>query len=239
MVSRDEIRRMFSLLAPDYDRFNFWSSLGMDRAWRRRLVGEVHQGKEARFLDIGAGTGDLAFLAAKCVQNRSSYVVGMDFSFEMLDRAKGRAVRKSERSQEPFWIQARAESLPFPQSSFDVVISAFVLRNLQRAGVVRESLQEACRVLRPSGRLLFLDLTRPQTRFLAWGHRLYLKTIVPLVGKVLFGPRWPGAYLESTIEELWPAERYQGLFRDAGFNEFSVKPLMGGVVSLFVGVKEC
>jgi demethylmenaquinone methyltransferase / 2-methoxy-6-polyprenyl-1,4-benzoquinol methylase len=209
---------MFSALAPDYERFNRWSSLGLDGVWRRALIRET--APAARVLDLGTGTGDLPRRAG-----RAGWT-GLDISFEMLAAARPAAPGAG-------WVQASAENLPFSAGSFDAAVSAFVLRNLQKAQILETSLAEIRRVLRPTGRLIFLDLTRPRFAPLRWGHGVYLRTALPAVGRAVFGPRWPGDYLKSSIDELWPEARLREAFESAGFGRFQVRPLWGGVVSLF------
>ncbi len=167
-------------------------------------------------------------------------MTGLDFSFEMLGRAnvltKGdRRFRGSAIS----WVQAGAQALPFPAGCFDAVVSAYVLRNLHKAGFLQACLSEAFRVLRPSGRLLFLDLTRPKGWLLRQGHGIYLKTVVPGVGRWLFGGRWPGDYLKDSIDGLMPEGSLKNLFENAGFSETRIRPLWGGIVSLFEAAKPC
>jgi demethylmenaquinone methyltransferase / 2-methoxy-6-polyprenyl-1,4-benzoquinol methylase len=224
-VDSNDIRRMFSGLAPEYDRFNRWSSLGLDDRWRKTLAREVPPG--AAVLDLGCGTGALTRLLADRPK-----VVGVDFSGEMLRRAKALPGGDSIA-----WTEASADALPFPDASFDAVVSAYVLRNFQRAGLLEKALAESFRVLRSGGKLLFLDLTRPRNPLLRLGHDAYVRTVVPAVGKALFGARWPGEYLRGSIEELWPPDRLRAAFEAAGFRRVDIRPLWGGTVSLFSGVK--
>jgi demethylmenaquinone methyltransferase/2-methoxy-6-polyprenyl-1,4-benzoquinol methylase len=134
-------------------------------------------------------------------------------------------------------IQASAGGLPFASSKFDAVVSAYVLRNLQQGGLLAESLAEFHRVLAPGGKLVFLDLTRPRFAPLRWGHWIYLKTALPAIGRACFGARWPGAYLRRSIADLPSEDRLRSLWLSAGFRGFNIRPLWGGVVSLFIGSK--
>ncbi len=213
---------MFSGLAPRYRDFNRWASLGMDQRWRRVAVREIAGSR--RVLDVGAGTGELTALAAKS----GARVVGIDISAEMLHGARRRDLGRA-------WIQASGDNLPFRSGSFDAVISAYVFRNLFRAGILEASLREARRVLAPGGKLVFLDLTKPGGGFLRWGHGLYNRTVLPALGRWFFGALWPGEYLAASIEALPPAEALHVVFQKTGFESFRIRPLWGGVVSLFIG----
>ncbi len=220
----DDIREMFSRLVPEYNRFNQWSSLGMDRLWRRAVVSQLPPGSHV--LDVGTGTGDLLGLSRR----RGHSGVGLDISLEML-RETGRNISGAS------LVQASAGALPFSSERFDAVVSAYVLRNLQQCGLLAESLAEFHRVLAPGGKLVFLDLTRPRFGPLRWGHWIYLKTVLPAVGRACFGARWPGVYLRRSIAELPSEDRLRSLWKSAGFRSFDIRPLWGGVVSLFIGSK--
>lgn len=215
---------MFSRLAPRYDSFNRWSSLGLDGWWRKRLIARLPAGVDV--LDVGCGTGDLSLLAAA----KGHRVTGLDFSPDMLEIARRRGPGLT-------WVQASAAGTGLPDASFGAVVSAYVMRNLYRGGLLDGSLREAFRVLRPGGRLMFLDLTRPRNGFLRRGHAIYMKTALPCIGRLVCGDRWPGDYLKTSIEELPPEAVLGKAFESVGFQNFRIVPLSGGIVSLFIAEK--
>ncbi|MBL8024372.1 MAG: class I SAM-dependent methyltransferase [Elusimicrobia bacterium] len=223
------IGRMFSSLAGRYRAFNRWSSLGLDTRWRRCLLKEVSGAQ--RVLDLGTGTGDLAW-GIQASSSAGTVVAGIDLSLDMLRQA-----RHYGEGGLPLWSQGSAAGIPFKTGCFDAVVSAFVLRNLWVGGVLPESLRECARVLESGGRLVFLDLTRPGNFWLRWGHCLYNRTMVPLWGRVFFGKEWPGSYLANSIQALPSPQDLRQLFEESGFSHFEHRPLSGGVVSLFIGKK--
>jgi demethylmenaquinone methyltransferase/2-methoxy-6-polyprenyl-1,4-benzoquinol methylase len=150
----------------------------------------------------------------------------------MLEEARKRP--GADRAQ---WRQGSAAGLPFPDGRFDAVVSAYVMRNLYKGGLLEESLREAFRTLKAGGRLMFLDLTRPGNAAVRWGHGLYLKTLLPLIGRIVCGPAWPGSYLRTSIEDLPPEPALRDAFQAAGFKDFKIVPLTGGIVSLFIAQK--
>lgn len=183
-----------------------------------------------RVLDLGTGTGDLACQIVK--HQPGAFVVGADLSFDMMAEGNQGASIPS-----PVWVQAGGEALPFRGASFDSVVSAFVLRNLFMGGVLAASLRESSRILGAGGRLIFLDLTRPTNVLVCWGHGIYGKTALPLIGRLMFGKNWPGAYLSGSIRALPSGETMGKLFIENGFSSYECRPLWGGIVSLFIGKK--
>jgi len=224
MPSPDDVRRMFSRLAPRYDVFNRWASFGLDAFWRERVAGRLRAGED--ILDLGCGTGDLTLLAAE----KGCRVVGLDFSEDMLEIA-----RRRRPSLE--WIQAEAMRIPLPDGRFDAVVSAFLLRNLYRSGALDGTLREARRLLKNGGRLIFLDLSLPANPVLRFGHAVYLHTILPLVGRIAAGASWPGRYLTDSIEAFPPTPAIRDSLESAGFQDPGIESFYGGVISLITAKK--
>ena len=171
------VHTMFARVAKHYDRLNRVLSLGQDVKWRRWVVDLAHLPSGAKVLDIGTGTGDLA----REVLHRDSLAlaVGGDLSMQMMRR--GRARQGSERIQ---WLNTDALHLPFPEASFDAVISGYLIRNVAD---VRQALAEQYRVLKPGGSVVCLDTTPLPS---GWRHgpaHFYLSSIVPLLGRFVAG----------------------------------------------------
>jgi len=220
------IRSMFDRIATDYDRFNAWASLGLDKHWRKILIGRVPE--SARVLDIATGTGDVAFLAVQA----GHAVVGLDFSERMLAQAKVKDKENRIR-----WMNGSADRLPFSDRSFDCITSAFALRNIR--GCLEAAFRENFRVLRKNGKVLHMDFGRPKSALSRWGHRVHLSYGIPLIGQWLCKDRWPKGYLENTIEEFYEPAQVVSMLKQAGFESVSHTPLSLGVVQLFEGTKTC
>jgi len=218
------IRAIFDGIAPDYDRFNAWASLGLHHRWRKALVNRIP--KDARVLDIATGTGDVAFLAAEAGHS----VVGLDFSERMLAKAREKDAQGKIR-----WVSGSADKLPFSDRSFGCITSAFALRNLR--GCLEGVFKENLRVLKQGGKVLHLDFGRPTSSMSRWGHRLHLTYGVPFIGQWICGSRWPKGYLETTIENFYEPADVERKLRAAGFSDVSHTPLLWGVVQLFEGIK--
>jgi len=219
------VQRMFNGIAPRYDSFNRWASLGMDAGWRRAAIGRLNVPEGGRILDIATGTGDLAFAAAR----HGCEVVGCDFAGEMITLARDKARSRNEGARTAFHV-ARAERLPYPDASFDGVVSAFAMRNVRP--MLDAVLGEACRVLRPGGRLVILEFSEPRLAPVRWGHTLYTRVLVPQIGRALTGDATPFEYLNRSID-AWdrPAEFADRIGR-AGFGDVGYRLLSFGTVAL-------
>jgi demethylmenaquinone methyltransferase/2-methoxy-6-polyprenyl-1,4-benzoquinol methylase len=220
----ESVARLFDRLAPAYDRFNRVSSLGLDRLWRRRATADLKPGWNV--LDIGCGTGDLSLAALRKVRP-AGRVTGVDFSESMLGLARGKASRVKAAGIS--FIRAGADRLPFDDGAFDAVVSAFVLRSL--AAICAREIR---RVLRPGGMAFLLELNRPSVPGLRQMHSLYLRIMVPAIGRLMAGSRWPRDYLESTVFRFPEPEVYGKYFTDAGMECLSIERLSLGAASLLV-----
>ncbi len=216
---------MFNALVPEYDRFNRLSSLGLDVRWRREVAALFP--KDARILDVGTGTGDLAQKFAE----RGCTVVGADFCDKMI----GAAQRKLAGYPNASFVVATADELPFEPRTFDGLTSAFVVRNLFQGEAMAQSFREFYRVLKPGSQMVHLELTRPRIPLLSAGHRAYLRWVLPALGRLSFGERWPNDYLKGSIERFPEPKAVAQQMRWAGFERTSFYPLSGGIAGLFVG----
>jgi demethylmenaquinone methyltransferase/2-methoxy-6-polyprenyl-1,4-benzoquinol methylase len=212
------VQRMFDRIAPVYDAMNRVMTAGLDRRWRAITLDEtVHAGD--RVLDACCGTGDLAIGARR----RNADVVGVDFSHEMLERAR----RKDESVD---WVQADVLHLPFEDASFDAVTVGFGVRNVDD---LEAGLRELRRVLEPGGRLGILEITTPRGA-LAPFYKVWFDRVVPLLGRVLPG----GAaytYLPASVRRFPPPDALADLLAQSGFGAVRYRLFAGGIVALHLG----
>ncbi|MBI4928927.1 MAG: class I SAM-dependent methyltransferase, partial [Anaerolineae bacterium] len=145
------VQGMFTTIAPRYDLMNRLMTAGMDTAWRRNVIRRAQIVPGSRLLDLGAGTGDLAREALR--QQPACRVLAADFTLAMMQVGKASYPAPSD------WSGADALNLPFPDDSFDALVSGFLLRNVTD---LERALREQWRVLRPGGRFVALDTTRPR-----------------------------------------------------------------------------
>ena len=217
------VRAMFDGIAAHYDTLNRWLSLRFDQAWRRRTIRETDVGPGDVVLDLACGTGDLSEWA----RAPGGYVVGVDFARNMLRVAAGRGVRAG-------LTQADATLLPLRSASVSVVVCGFALRNFVS---IPEVLCEAARVLVPGGRLGLLEVDTPRGGVLRWGHAVYFRRIVPLVGGWVSDGR-AYRYLPESVSYLPDEAELLDMVREAGFAQVTKHRLTLGVAQLVIGVRK-
>jgi demethylmenaquinone methyltransferase/2-methoxy-6-polyprenyl-1,4-benzoquinol methylase len=216
----ESVRTMFDRIAPVYDVMNHVMTAGLDRRWRKLAVSEVVWPGD-RVLDACCGTGDLAVEA----ERRGGRVVGLDFSEKMLERARAKSGAIE-------WVQGDALALPFGDGEFDAATVGFGVRNLAD---LEGGLRELARILKPSGKLAVLEITRPRG-ILRPFFRLWFDVLVPLLGRVLPGGE-AYTYLPASVRRFPGPDDLSALFERAGFEGVRYRLLGGGIVALHVGVK--
>ena len=221
------VRRMFGRIAPRYDLLNRLMTLGLDRSWRVELIRHLDLSAAPRALDLGAGTGDLAFEALK--QRPAARLVAVDFTPAMMRIGQRRA-----RTEHVQWVVADAARLPFASATFDAAVSGFLLRNVPEVDRV---LSEERRVLRPGGRVASLDTTPPSRSWLRPLLTFYLHTVVPLLGRIFAGDPEAYTYLPQSTERFLEAGALAARMADAGFRDVSFVRRMFGTVALHWGTR--
>jgi demethylmenaquinone methyltransferase/2-methoxy-6-polyprenyl-1,4-benzoquinol methylase len=224
-----DIAAMFDTVAPRYDFLNRVLSAGRDVGWRRRAVEIARLSAGETALDVGVGTGDLAFelLAAS---DPTSRVVGVDVSEAMLEavRARGAASPFAARFEAR---AADAHSLPFADGSFDRVVAAFAVRNFSDLAA---GLREMRRVLRPAGRVVILELSTPPNLLVRGAFRLYFDRLSPRLAAALGGDRAAYRYLPRSVARFPGALRLAELLRETGFARVRFERLALGIAAIHV-----
>ena len=234
MPKKEHIRRMFDGIAPDYDRLNHLMSLGVDRYWRRRALKEIlTPGKEQRILDIACGTGDFSLAIARRM-HPGSRITGLDLSEGMLAVMREK-VAKAGLSEQIDCLQGDSEAMPFGDGSFDVATIAFGIRNFEHR---EAALREILRVLRPGGRLVILELSVPENRFLRGCYNLYFQHFVPWIGGRISGDEAAYRYLPASVLGFPGRREWMATMARCGYAEVRHRAFTFGLCRMYSGKKE-
>ncbi len=221
------VQDMFARISTRYDLMNRLMTGGRDIAWRREVVRLAELGSNARLLDVATGTGDILIEALR--QHPGALAIGSDFTFEMMVTGKTK-----EGAQAIRWNTADALHLPFPDNTFDAVTSGFGVRNF----IDREqSFREQRRVIRPGGRVICLEISKPPRNLLRPFFLFFFNKIVPLVGGLISGQRDAYNYLPQSVNEFLTPDELRVIMERAGLREVKYKRLMMSTVAIHVGIK--
>ena len=219
------VQDLFTRIAHRYDLMNRLMTGGQDIRWRKEVIRRAALHPRASLLDLGAGTGDLAREAL--TQQPTAHVTAADFTLEMM--------RAGRQAADTFaWSAADALHLPFPAERFEAVVSGFLMRNVVDTVA---ALREQYRVLKPKGRIVVLDTTRPKKNLLSPFIWLHLHLVIPALGTLLSGQRDAYTYLPNSTEAFLTAEDLAARMAVAGFKRIGYKRLMFGTIAIHWGEK--
>jgi demethylmenaquinone methyltransferase/2-methoxy-6-polyprenyl-1,4-benzoquinol methylase len=227
------VHRVFSQIARRYDLMNSVLSFYQHKLWRRFAMKHVPLGPGGTALDVACGTGDWTLALARRT-GPSGHVVGIDFCEEMLDVAKEKAERRGLLGK-PIQLQVGdAMDLPFEDSRFDVATIGFALRNVPDILTV---LKEMTRVVKPGGKVVSLELSKPEFPPFRAVYYLYFNHVLPWIGTLAVRNKEPYAWLPESLKDFPDRRGLEELFRQAGLKDVRSFPLTGGIAALHVGTK--
>lgn len=226
------VANVFHSVASRYDLMNDLMSAGIHRIWKRFTieVSAVRPGN--RVLDIAGGTGDLTARFAELVGAEGAVVLA-DINDSMLKVGRDKLIDRGYHGNIEY-VQANAEQLPFPDNYFDVVSIAFGLRNVTDK---ESALASMLRVLKPGGRLLVLEFSKPGNELLSSTYDTYSFKVLPLIGKLVAGDSNSYQYLAESIRMHPDQETLKQMMENAGFSRCEFFNMTGGIVALHRGIK--
>ncbi len=231
---KDKVKRVagvFHSVANKYDVMNDLMSMGVHRFWKRFTLNASHVRKGDRVLDIAGGTGDLTMQFSKMV-GRTGHVILADINESMLQVGRNRLTDHGIAGNVDY-VQANAESLPFPDNYFDCITIAFGLRNVTDKDAALRSMY---RVLKPGGKLLVLEFSKP-AEWLAPVYDLYSFKLLPKIGKVVLDDEDSYRYLAESIRMHPDQMTMKTMMADAGFERCDYHNMTAGIVALHSGYK--
>jgi len=222
------VRGVFSSVASRYDLMNDLMSGGQHRLWKDAFVRRVRPRAGEKILDLAGGTGDVAFRMAR----RGAEVLVTDINPDMLEVGVERARRRGIEGLA--WQEENAESLSFPDRSFEAVTIAFGIRNVTH---IDRALAEAHRVLKTGGRFFCLEFSQTRWPGFREAYARYSRTLVPRIGRLVAGDEDSYRYLIESIERFPNMAAFAGMIEKAGFRNVKAEPILGGLVAIHSGWK--
>jgi len=231
-ISTERVQSIFSEIAGKYDRFNALSSMGVYRVWLKAVVKAAGATPDTRMLDLAAGTGDVSY--AICRSTPPAHIDVTDFNREMLEVARARCEQGASCGVPCDFRLVDAQDIPFEDCSYDLVTCAYGIRNIPDR---KAAFREAYRVLKPGGRYVILEFSRPP--FAPWRmlYHVYLRHMIPFVGGRLTGDREGFVYLNDSIRAFPDQETLAGYLEEAGFSQVSYTNHSGGIAAIHTAVR--
>jgi demethylmenaquinone methyltransferase/2-methoxy-6-polyprenyl-1,4-benzoquinol methylase len=231
LEKKEQVAGMFNDIAGRYDMLNRILSGGIDIIWRKKALRELTSLHPAKMLDVATGTADVAIMTKRLLEPQ--HITGIDISEGML--ALGRKkVADLSMSQVITLEYGDSEQLRFEDNSFDAITVAFGVRNFQN---LLKGLQEMYRVLRPGGKLVVLEFSRPTGMGVKQFYELYMKYAAPAAGKLLSRNQEAYEYLNNSIQAFPEGEQFLQILRNAGFSKTYLKKLSFGICTIYCGSK--
>lgn len=227
---KQQVEQMFDTISGNYDSLNRMISLGTDQGWRRKVLKMVSDTNPESILDIATGTGDLAILLSKSNAKR---IVGLDLSAGMLEVGKTK-VNALGLQNKIEMIQGDSEKLPFQDNTFDAITVAFGIRNFEN---LEKGLSEILRVLKPNGIFVILETSVPTKFPFKQGYNFYMKTFMPLMGKVFSKDQKAYEYLSESAKNFPYGEKLNAILQKVGFKNVKHNPQTMGVATIYSASK--
>jgi demethylmenaquinone methyltransferase/2-methoxy-6-polyprenyl-1,4-benzoquinol methylase len=222
------VREMFDRIASRYELLNTLMTAGLHRLWNKKVVEATGLRAGGRALDLACGTGSLTRDLARKV-GKEGYVLGVDFSREMLRAAKKRSVRGVE-----YRLGDATNLIGVEGDSFDTATIAYGARNIPDLDAL---FTEMARVVKPKGRVVCLEIAQPEGRLSATFYGLWFDRLVPRLGSKVSGDAWAYSYLPESVKEFVAPDELAVIMRRNGLQDVTWRGFSGGIVTLHVGTK--
>ena len=230
-TKKEQVAEMFNNISKTYDFLNHFMSLGIDVIWRKMAIKELLANEPKYILDVATGTGDFAFEALQILKPKK--IIGVDISKGMLEVANQK-IRKRN-LQEVFEVKlGDSEKLLFDDHTFDAITVAYGVRNF---GDLDQGLRDMFRVLKPGGKVVILEFSKPKVFPVKQGYNFYFKYVTPTIGKIFSKDSTAYTYLPESVAAFPDGEDFTSRMDDAGFRDTKARPLAFGICSIYTGIK--
>lgn len=228
---KGQVATMFNDIAGKYDFLNRFLSAGTDIGWRKKALKQLESIDAKKLLDVATGTADVAIMAAK--QLKLTKIIGIDISDGMLDVGRQKIIKANLQNTIEL-LNGDSEAINFPDNTFDAVTVAFGVRNFED---LEKGLSEIKRVLKPTGKLVVLEFSKPILPGVKTMYNLYMKIITPTVGKMISKNKVAYAYLDESIQKFPEGKNFITILNNMGYTNTYSKKLSLGICSIYCGTK--
>jgi demethylmenaquinone methyltransferase/2-methoxy-6-polyprenyl-1,4-benzoquinol methylase len=228
---KHQVAKMFDSIAFRYDFLNHFLSIGSDVRWRKNAISELKELQPQTVLDVATGTADVAIMAYHILHPKK--IIGIDISDGMLNLGK----KKIERQGLQDVIELRngdSETINHPDNSFDAITVAFGVRNFQN---LEKGLAEMLRVLKPGGKLVVLEFSRPKQKAFKVLYNFYMKVVAPKAGSIFANNKDAYQYLNNSVQAFPEREQFTELMKQTGYSKIYFKTLSLGICCIYCGSK--
>jgi demethylmenaquinone methyltransferase/2-methoxy-6-polyprenyl-1,4-benzoquinol methylase len=227
---KEQVAEMFNNISHRYDFLNHFLSLGIDILWRKKAIRLLKKDQPKQILDIATGTGDFAIEALALNPDK---VTGVDISEGMLAHGKKKMKRKGLDHLIDMQM-GDSEKLLFESNTFDAVIVSFGVRNFEN---LEKGLSDMFRVLKPGGKTVIIEFSRPRKFPMKQLYNFYFKSILPIIGKLISKDQSAYTYLPESVEAFPDGEDFLSVLKKVGFKSTECRPLTFGISSIYIGQK--
>lgn len=229
---KQQVEKMFDNIAPYYDFLNHFLSLGIDKIWRKKAISILQEDAPKYILDVATGTADVALETVKRVPEVDK-IIGIDISNEMLEVGRQK-IKKRQLTETIELQQGDSENLPFEDNTFDAITVAFGVRNFEH---LEKGLQEMNRVLKPNGKLVVLEFSKPRIFPFRQLFNAYFKYLLPTIGKIKSKDPRAYQYLYESVQVFPDGKDFVRILEKTGYKSNQWKSLSLGICAIYTGRK--
>ena len=227
---KEQVARMFDNISHRYDFLNHFLSLGIDKVWRKKAINTLRSINPKFILDVATGTGDFAIQSLTLNPDK---IIGIDISEGML--AKGRIKLKERQLNDKVeLLSGDSENIPFTENKFDAVTVAFGVRNFEN---LEKGLNEIYRVLKPTGKVVVLEFSKPGQFPFKQIYNFYFRAILPKLGRLISNDPAAYTYLPESVKAFPDSDDFIRILRNVGFKNTTCRSLTFGISSIYIGQK--
>lgn len=231
---RQKVASMFDAIASRYDLINQVTSFGVHKSWRNQLIRKLPTEKGLMCLDLATGTADIALTLAAAKPDTFKQIIGLDISQEMLTIGQAKVAEQNLTQKIQLHV-GDACQIAYPDNTFDVVTISFGIRNTES---YTDALREMSRVLKPGGKAFVLEFSLPKSPIIKTGYLIYLRYVLPIIGRLLSKNNHAYTYLNKTIEDFPYGQAFCDHLISAGFVQTDAQPLTFGIATLYTAIKK-